>query len=91
MDSNSTRSTSITDRIVRQEVLLPINHNHKNIFQPFFKTKAQEIPRVKKKPFNRARVMARTVQLLRHDGYCLVIHVSYLLVLKPGRLIANQI
>ena len=33
---------------------------------------------MKKKPFNRARVMARTVQLLRHDGYCLVTRVLFI-------------
>ena len=43
------------------------------IYKALFKIKTQEIPRfllaVKKKSHLSARVMARTVQLLRHDEY----------------------
>ena len=64
----------ITDRIGRHEVLLPINHNLNKIcdkkskhkkFQDFF------FLAVKKRSHLRARVLARTVQLLtRHNAYC---------------------
>ena len=56
---------------------LPINHNFNkicDILGSFFNKKNQEISRffllaVKKKSHLSARVMARTVQLLRHDAY----------------------
>ena len=67
----------ITDRIGRNEVLLPINHNCNKICDglALLKIKTQEIPglflrAVKKKPFKYARAMLRTVQFLRHDAYC---------------------
>ena len=45
---------------------------------------------VKKKNHLSARVMARTVQLLRHDACCpITVHAQ--LRLKSGQLIANQI
>ena len=45
------------------------------IYEALFLIKRQEIPRffllaVKKKSHLSPRVMARTVQLLRHDAYC---------------------
>ena len=45
------------------------------IYKALFKIKTQEIPRFlldsnEKKSRLSARVMARTVQLLRHDEYC---------------------
>ena len=66
----------ITDRIGRHEVLLPINHDFVicNILGSFFNqnTRNSEIflLAVKKKKHLSARVMAGTVQLLRHDAYC---------------------
>ena len=68
----------ITDRIGQHEVLLPINHNFNkicDIYEAPFLIKTQEIPRffllaVTKKSHLSARVMARTVQLLRHEAYC---------------------
>ena len=65
----------ITDRIERHEVLLPINHNYNKIcyISGFFLIETQEIPRVfllaVKKSHLSARVVARTLQLLRHDAY----------------------
>ena len=69
-------TSMITDRIGRHEVLLPINHNYNKIcyISGFFLIETQEIPRVfllaVKKSHLSARVVARTVQLLRHDAYC---------------------
>ena len=67
----------ITDRIGRHEVLLPINHNFNkicHILGSFFfnqNTRNSEIFLLPvKKSHLSARVMARTVQLLRHDAYC---------------------
>ena len=68
----------ITDRIGRHDVLLPIHHNFNkicDILGSFFfnqNTRNSEIfllP-VEKKSHLSARVMAHTVQLLRHDMYC---------------------
>ena len=68
----------ITDRIGRHDVLLPIHHNFNkicDILGSFFfiqNTRNSEIfllP-VEKKSHLSARVMAHTVQLLRHDTYC---------------------
>ena len=65
-------TSMITDRIGRNEVLLPINHNYNKICDilGFFKVKTQEILRgffllaLKiKKPFKHACEMVRTVQL----------------------------
>ena len=50
-------------------------------FQDFFASS-------EKKGHLSARVMAHTVQLLRHDAYC---PKTVLLRLKSGQLIANQI
>ena len=67
----------ITDRIGRHEVLLRINHNFNRICDIlgfFFKSKPKKFRDVfassEKKSHLSARVMARTVQLLRHDAYC---------------------
>ena len=67
----------ITDRIGRHEVLLPINHNFNKICDiiGYFlnqNTRNSEIfiASSEKKSQLSARVMARTVQLLRHDAYC---------------------
>ena len=65
----------ITDRIGRQEVLLPINHNFNkicDILGSFFNQNARDVfaNSEKKKSHLSAHVMARTVQLLRHDVYC---------------------
>ena len=67
----------ITDQIGRQKVLLPINHNINKIcviLGSFFKSKHKKfrdlfLLAVKKKPFERMHMMARTVQLLRNDTY----------------------
>ena len=60
----------ITGRIGRHEVLLPINHYYNKLCDilGFFLIKTPEIARVffarsEKKPFKRARAMARTVLL----------------------------
>ena len=70
----------ITDQIGRHEVLLPINHNLNKICDiiGYFLNQTQEILNfvllaVKKKSYLGVRVMARTVQLLRHDTYCSII------------------
>ena len=67
----------ITDRIGRHEVLLPINHNFNkicDIIGYFLNQTAEEIRNfvllAVKKSHLSVRVMARTVQLLRHDAYC---------------------
>ena len=67
----------ITDRIGRHELLLPINHNltqNLSYIRLFFKIKTQEFQffflLAVKKCHLSARVMACTVQLLRHDAYC---------------------
>ena len=67
----------ITDRIGRHEVLLPINHNFNKIcdiigyflYQNTRNSKFFFASSQKKSHLN-ARVMARTVQLLRHDACC---------------------
>ena len=63
-------TSTITNRIGRHEVLLPINHNYHKIYyiSGFFLIKTQEIASVffassEKKPFKRARAMAGTVRL----------------------------
>ena len=70
-------TSMITDRIGRHEVLLPINHNFNKIcdITGYFlnqNTRNSEIfiACSEKKSHLSARVMARTVQLLRHDAYC---------------------
>ena len=70
-------TSMITDRIGRHDVLLPINHNYNkicDILGSFFNqnTTNSEIffASSEKKRHLSARVMARTVQLLRHDAYC---------------------
>ena len=67
----------ITDRIGLHEVLLPINHNFNNICNIIGYFLNQNTRNSKfcfasseKKSHLSARVMARTVQLLRHDAYC---------------------
>ena len=70
-------TSMITDRIGRHEVLLPINHNFNKICNIIGYFLNQNIRNSKfcfasseKKSHLSARVMARTVQLLRHDAYC---------------------
>ena len=71
-------TSMITDRIGRHEVLLPINHNFNKICniigyilsQNTRNSKFCFATSEKKKSHLSARVMARTVQLLRHDAYC---------------------
>ena len=67
----------ITDRIGRHDILLPINHNFNkicNIAGYFFESKHKKFDILfassEKKSHLSVRVMARTVQLLRHDAYC---------------------
>ena len=67
----------ITDRIGLHSVLLPINHNLDEfvIYKALFKIKTQEIAIFvfasnEKNSHLNARMMAYTVQLLRHDMYC---------------------
>ena len=71
-------TSMITDRIGQHEVLLPINHNINKICdiigyflnQNTRNSKFCFASSEKKKSHLSARVMARTVQLLRHDAYC---------------------
>ena len=70
-------TSMITDRIGRHEVLLPINHNFNKICDIIGYFVNQNTRNSKfcfasseKKSYLSARVMARTVQLLRHDAYC---------------------
>ena len=70
-------TSMITDRIRRHEVLLPINHNFNKICDIIGYFLNQNTRNSKfcfasseKKSHLSARVMARTVQLLRHDAYC---------------------
>ena len=70
-------TSMITDRIGRHEVLLPINHNFNKIcdikgYLLNQNTRNSEIfiASSETKIYLSARVMARTVQLLRHDAYC---------------------
>ena len=66
----------ITDRIGRHDVLLPINHNFNKICDIISIILNQNTRNSKfcfassEKSHLSARVMARTVQLLRHDAYC---------------------
>ena len=67
----------ITDRIGRHEALLPINHNFNQICDvsgSFLNQNTRNskifLLAVKKKSHLSERVMARTVQLLRHDAHC---------------------
>ena len=66
----------ITDRIGRQEVLLLINHNFRKMCDIVGYFLHQNTRNLKfcfasseKKSHLSARVMARTVQLLKHDAY----------------------
>ena len=65
-------TSMITDRIGRHEVLLPINHNFNKICSQNQNTRNSKFSFAssEKKSHLSARVMARTVQLLRHDAYC---------------------
>ena len=70
-------TSMITDRIGRHEVLLPINHNFNKICDIIGYFLNQNTRNSKfcfasseKKSHLSARVMACTVQLLRHDAYC---------------------
>ena len=70
-------TSMITDRIGRHEVLLPINHNFNkicNIIGYFLNQNTRNskfgFASSEKKSHLSASVMARTVQLLRHDAYC---------------------
>ena len=70
-------TSMITDRIGRHEVLLPINRNSNKICDTigYFlnqNTRSSKFcfARSEKKSHLSAHVMARTVQLLRHDAYC---------------------
>ena len=65
----------ITDRIGRHEVLLPINHNFNKICDiiGYFlhqntRNSTFSFASLKKKSHLSARLMARTVRLLRHDA-----------------------
>ena len=73
----------ITNRIGRHEVLLPINHNFNKIcvIEGSFLNKNTRNSKIcfcsrEKKSHLSAGVMARIVQLLRHDAYC-PIKLSY--------------
>ena len=64
----------ITDRIGRHEVLLPINHNFNKIGDiiGYFlnqNTRNSKFCFASSENLS-ARMMTRTVQLLRHDAYC---------------------
>ena len=70
-------TSMITDRIGRHEVLLPINHNFNKICDKigYFLNRNPRNSKCcfassEKKSHLSARLMARTVQLLRHDAYC---------------------
>ena len=67
-------TSMITDRIGRHEVLLPINHNFNkicDILGSFLNQNVRDVfANSEKNSHLSARVMARTVQLLRHDAYC---------------------
>ena len=70
-------TSMITDRIGRHEVLLPINHNFNKICDIIGYFLNQNTRNSKfcfvsseKKSHLSARVVARAVQLLRHDAYC---------------------
>ena len=70
-------TSMITDRIGRHEVLLPINHNFNKICDIIGYFLNQNTRNSKfcfaiseKKSHLSMRVMARTVQLLRHHAYC---------------------
>ena len=70
-------TSMITDRIGRHEVLLRINHNFNKICDiiGYFLNQNKRNSKFcfassEKKCHLSARVMARTVQLLRHDEYC---------------------
>ena len=71
---------SKSDPIRRHEILLPINHNYNKFCDilGFFKSKLKKFGDFfvgsEKKPFKSARAMARTVQLLRLDMYCVLLH-----------------
>ena len=71
---------SKSDPIRRHEILLPINHNYNKFCDilGFFKSKLKKFGDFfvgsEKKPFKCARAMARTVQLLRLDMYCVLLH-----------------
>ena len=70
-------TSMITDEVGQHEVLLPINHNFNKICDIIGYFLNQNTRNSKfcfasseKKSHLSARVMARTVQLLRHDAYC---------------------
>ena len=66
-------SSMITDRIGRHEVLLLINHNFEKIcaiLGSFFNQNTRNSEIFFASRHLSACVMARTVQLLRHDAYC---------------------
>ena len=69
-------TSTITNRIGRHEVLLPINHNYNKIYyiSGFFLIKTQEIASVfllaVKKSHLSARVRWRVLSDYRHDAYC---------------------
>ena len=71
---------SKSDPMRRHEILLPINHNYNKFCDilGFFKSKLKKFGDFfvgsEKKPFKCARAMARTVQLLRLDMYCVLLH-----------------
>ena len=76
-------TSMITDRIERHEVPFPINHNFNKICDIIGYFLNQNTRNSKfcfasseKKGYLSTRVMARTVQLLRHDAYC-PIKLSY--------------
>ena len=70
-------TSMITDRIGRHEVLLLINHNFNKICDiiGYFldqntRNSTFRLASIEKKSHLSACLMARTVQLLRHDTYC---------------------
>ena len=73
----------ITERIGRHKVLLPINHNHSNIYEAFILIKTQEIP-----SFFFAAVKKRHLSLRVRwhalSNYLDMTH-TVLLVLKSGQ------
>ena len=71
-------SSTITDRIGRHEVLLPINHNFNKIchIKSSFQNQNTRSSKIFASSENSAHVMVRTIQLLKHDAHC-PIKLSY--------------
>ena len=71
-------SSTITDRIGRHEVLLPINHNFNKIYhiKSSFQNQNTKTSKIFTSSEKSVHVMVRTVQLLKHDAHC-PIKMSY--------------